>query len=99
MAFPFFVSVPEKFEPRRHLGRSDKLSEDQREMLDQLDILEQKADFGNITACRALNLSIIVGILAIFIGWPIIALVGQNWRDDRLGKREQTASIETPVEK
>lgn len=96
MSLPFLISVPEKFEPRKHPGRNPNLSPDAREILDQLDILEQKADFGNLWSVRAFNLALVVGVVVLFVGGPVINLAYQKWRENLIGVKEQRITMKAP---
>lgn len=73
---PFITEVPE-FKPRPHLGQDEALSKFQKDVLDALDVIEQKGDYSLDRAVQAWNGVLIIGgilILALVANLPIGAL-------------------------
>lgn len=97
MSLPFLVQIPDKFEPRRHPGRSTTLSADQQELIDQLDIIDQRSDLALKISVRAHNIGVIVGFVVLFIGGPVIISAYNNWRESIIGTREQVSSASNPL--
>jgi hypothetical protein len=91
---PFFIDYPDKFVPRLHLGRSSNLTEDQKQLLDAIDILEQKSDLGISVGARAYNMGLVVLALVILTQGPAVLKIVQNW----LGHEPPTAQLVTQNE-
>lgn len=77
--FFLFVQEPDKWEPRKRLGLTDATSTAQRELLDAIDLLEQKADFAIQVALRAHYLAIILLAITILTNGPAALKIVQGW--------------------
>ncbi len=74
-----FLSEPEKWEPRKRLGVPDNIGHEQRDLLDAIDIIEQKADFSNMVSIRAYYLALVLlGIILLTNGTAALRIV-QGW--------------------
>jgi hypothetical protein len=79
MKFPFlFAQVPEP-KPRVHLGRSPNLDPAQRELLDVIDVMEQKMDYAISMGTRAYNLSVVLAMILILTNGPAVLGIVQKW--------------------
>ncbi len=73
---PFISEVPD-FKPRQHLGQDASLSSFQKEVLQALDVIEQRGQYSLDLAMRAWNGVLLIGgilILALVANLPIGAL-------------------------
>ncbi len=87
-----FVSEPEKWEPRKRLGVPEAMNHEQRDLLDAIDIIEQKADFSNMVSIRAYYLALILlGIMILTNGTAALRVV-QDW----IGSRQPVAVSSSP---
>ncbi len=75
---PFVEEVP-VFTPKHRPGLDPGLSGFEREVLDAIDVLEQKHDFVAKTSVRAYNLGIILIAVAILTNGPQILGYVQGW--------------------
>lgn len=76
---PFIAEIPE-FKPRRHLGQDETLPKFQRDVLDALDVIEQRGEFSLGLALRAWNGVLILGVilvLALLVNLPIGAMAAK----------------------
>lgn len=78
MKIPFWEELP-KFEPRVKIGVRKNMSLEQREILDAIDVLEQKADFGAKLGVRACNIGGMLFMIVILTNGPEVLKVVQHW--------------------
>jgi hypothetical protein len=58
-----FEKEREKWEPRKRIGLDDSLTPVEREILDSIDVLEQKGDYGIKLSVRAFNISLVAAVV------------------------------------
>ena len=67
MKIPFTKEVPE-FKPRPHIGQDTSLTPFQKDMLDALDVLDQRSGYALNTAVNAFNgMLLALGVLGLAI--------------------------------
>lgn len=74
MKLPFSIEVP-VFQPRRHLGQDDTLPKFEKDVVDAVDVNEQKADFAIAASVRAWNAVFILGVFHVIATILIVAAV------------------------
>ncbi len=73
---PFIAEVPE-FKPRKHLGQATNLDPFQKDVLEALDVIDQKGEYSMALGIKAWNGVLIVAgilILALLINLPVGAM-------------------------
>jgi hypothetical protein len=75
--FPFSIEVP-SFQPRKHLGQDAGLPPFQKDVVDALDVGEQKADFAIGLAVRSWNAVWILGAFHVVATIMIVAAVSNT---------------------
>lgn len=76
MKLPFISEVPE-FKPRKHLGQDESLPKFQKDVLEALDLIDQRGEYALNLAMRAWNGVLLVTgvlILALISNLPIGAM-------------------------
>ncbi len=78
---PFIEEVPE-FNPRHRSGLDPKLTPFEREVLDSVDVLEQKKDYAIKIAIRAFNLGLVnlalIVLLILVVGPQFISYIQKH---------------------
>lgn len=93
MKIPFLEEIP-TFEPRTKIGVRKNMSLEQREILDAIDVIEQKADAALKLGVRAFNIGLLLCALLLLVEGPAILRVCQHW----LGGANLTAAIQPQIE-
>lgn len=84
MDLPFFKSVP-KFDPRPRKFLDPKLTDFERTVLDTLDVIEQKADYGVERSVFVHNWLVVLSILFIACNGMLLGRMLQNGARDIVG--------------
>lgn len=78
MKIPFIREVP-KFEPRKKPWLSKDLDVNQREMLDVIDVLDQKVDYSVDAAVAANNAVVYLALVLVLTQGPAVLNLIQGW--------------------
>lgn len=81
MKLPFIEQVPE-FHPRKRPGVDPKLRPFEREVLDAIDVLEQREDFSTRVAIRNHNVMLVLIVINVVINGAQILGMVQKWAGD-----------------
>ena len=79
---PFISDVPD-FKPRPHIGQDESMTKFQRDVLDALDVIEQRGEYSMDLALRAWNGVLLVGgivILALIANLPIGSMIVTSFK-------------------
>lgn len=82
MKMPLWSEAPE-FKPRKRPGIDQTLTPFEREILDSVDVLEQRSEFNTTYAIRAWNAVLMISAVLILTNGPAILGFVQGWLQHR----------------
>jgi hypothetical protein len=74
----FALTKPPEFQPRKHIGQNPNLSAETREILEVLDVMEQRQEWTAEQTISNRNWLLGLAVLFIMTNWPNLKKLGDN---------------------